>query len=442
MSLMMGGLQFEPLGRSLVQHGPWHYRDARFTQEDHVDLGAAILHAAAIPGLNTRLSQFSKASKPQRQSIGASKGAEEPPSISKPPKCASQPGTVALSPLIAVSTVPRALAGPVLPWSSLDSKAASLSRVVFTFPAKERPPPVRPSLKRRRPDSDVDGPNTASLGCKKRRLLRNLVTSRLSDPFSFPATHILTRESAVSGGKRFLKLAAIVAARRLVTGIAAQSQQAPAQHPQLSTSSSTSSLQRAAVVNRFRLRVHREAAERGDIEVADAAGDAALAQQSEGVGLVVGARFPPRSESATPPPCPLAPVLQLPHPNHAHPLPRASGARPSPPGSPSSLRPTEPTAPGLRLPPSPRLKPLRSPELRSTRPLITLDEIDDIDDENVAFPTSEHESRYDDEPDDVYADFGVIFGGGGDGHSSEDEVVEHFEDYMDDLDGIPWNARC
>jgi len=72
-----------------------------------------------------------------------------------------------------------------------------------------------------------------------------------------------------------------------------------------------------------------------------------------------------------------------------------------------------------------------------------LDDLDDLDDDGVAFPTSEHESRYEDEPDDVYADFGLIFGNGGaDGEASDDESGEHFEDYMDDLDGIPWNARC
>jgi hypothetical protein len=91
------------------------------------------------------------------------------------------------------------------------------------------------------------------------------------------------------------------------------------------------------------------------------------------------------------------------------------------------------------------------------------DEADDQDD--VAFPTSEHESRYEmvDEPDDVYADFSVIFGGGQramgkDGEDDDDDDeddrpvgglafgddgggVAGYEDYMDELDGIPWGAR-
>ena len=83
---------------------------------------------------------------------------------------------------------------------------------------------------------------------------------------------------------------------------------------------------------------------------------------------------------------------------------------------------------------------MRSPELRSTRPAIDLDDIEDLDDGSVAFPTSEHESRYEDEPDDVYADFGVIFGGGE--ADALDEEDDYYEDYLDDVDGIPWNARC
>lgn len=45
-------------------------------------------------------------------------------------------------------------------------------------------------VKRRRSRLDVDGPNTAGLSSKKRRLRLQLVTSRLSQPYSYPATHI------------------------------------------------------------------------------------------------------------------------------------------------------------------------------------------------------------------------------------------------------------
>lgn len=123
----------------------------------------------------------------------------------------------------------------------------------------------------------------------------------------------------------------------------------------------------------------------------------------------------------------------------------ASG--PPPPGSPPGLRPTE-GGNLLRLPSprlSPRLRPIRSPELRMTRPAREVTHFElEVDDGETAFPSSEHESRYEDEPDDhVYTDFSLIFGGGDDGDCSDDEnPADNFEDVLDDLDGIPWNARC
>ncbi|PHH71965.1 hypothetical protein CDD80_4881 [Ophiocordyceps camponoti-rufipedis] len=48
-------------------------------------------------------------------------------------------------------------------------------------------------LKRRRTDDDVDGPDTAALSSKKRRLGRLLVTSRLSSPYSQPALYTRSR---------------------------------------------------------------------------------------------------------------------------------------------------------------------------------------------------------------------------------------------------------
>ncbi len=67
---------------------------------------------------------------------------------------------------------------------------------------------------------------------------------------------------------------------------------------------------------------------------------------------------------------------------------------------------------------------------------------DDDDDDVVSFPDSDLDGKYDtsDDHDDVYADFGVIFGGTSDGDVS-DEEVDHYEEYMDDLDGIPWSVR-
>src|SRR5277367_2581718 len=50
---------------------------------------------------------------------------------------------------------------------------------------------VNRPFKRRRPLWDVDG--GTSEGKKKRRLRLNLITSRLSQPFSIPATNIVNR---------------------------------------------------------------------------------------------------------------------------------------------------------------------------------------------------------------------------------------------------------
>ncbi len=48
-------------------------------------------------------------------------------------------------------------------------------------------------VKRSRPLADVDGEGSENVGKKKRRLRLNLVTSRLSRPFSAPPTHIISR---------------------------------------------------------------------------------------------------------------------------------------------------------------------------------------------------------------------------------------------------------
>ncbi|CAH0036351.1 unnamed protein product [Clonostachys solani] len=77
----------------------------------------------------------------------------------------------------------------------------------FNFASSHRDGMAAGLLKRVRHGLDVDGPNTADLGCKKRRLRTELITSRLSHAYSQPATHILNREGQKSGDKRFLKMA-------------------------------------------------------------------------------------------------------------------------------------------------------------------------------------------------------------------------------------------
>ncbi|KAL8851364.1 MAG: hypothetical protein Q9221_003731 [Calogaya cf. arnoldii] len=77
-------------------------------------------------------------------------------------------------------------------------------------PACRAPPPTDPStfplafraldsqshLKRARPQSDVEGENSVDAQRKKRRLRVDLVTSRLSQPYASPATHIISSRRA------------------------------------------------------------------------------------------------------------------------------------------------------------------------------------------------------------------------------------------------------
>ncbi|GJC96228.1 hypothetical protein ColKHC_05054 [Colletotrichum higginsianum] len=125
----------------------------------------------------------------------------------------------------------------------------------------QRSSPLPRIEKRQRAESDVDGPYTAALSCKKRRLRLQLITSRLSQPFSLPATHIINREAIASGDKRFVKLAAV-----------ANSPDADRQ----GLIRETSIMLRAAVLNRVRLRVRNEAMLRGDLVVAVTAANAAV----------------------------------------------------------------------------------------------------------------------------------------------------------------------
>jgi len=83
----------------------------------------------------------------------------------------------------------------------------------------------RKNLKRPRPVTDVDGDLGSKDGKKKRRLRLNLVTSRLSLPFSVPSTHIADRGSSKIAvwakqkaiGRMLLRKAAILNRIRLQT---------------------------------------------------------------------------------------------------------------------------------------------------------------------------------------------------------------------------------
>jgi hypothetical protein len=272
--------------------------------------------------------------------------------------------------------------------------------------------PTEP-LKRGRPATDVDGPNTSSMSCKKRRLRLELITSRLSQPFSLPATHILNREGLARGDKRFAKMGAC--ASMVKRG--------------LSFNASSSPFWRVALLNRTRLQTRDARIESlGNFMSRAMATSSKHPMTSWHQGALVqnhdGTRRPPSR------PPPLAAVQQF-----AQTLPRP----------PSALRPR------ISIPPSPT-----SPSTEATPYRLCLvsaspvsDYVEDEDD-GEAFPTANHTSMYDnDDHDDVYSDFAMIFGPGAAAESANAEPGvepgaegdEHsYDEYLDELDGIAWVA--
>lgn len=356
--------------------------------------------------------------------------------------------------------------------------------------------------KRRRPAHDVDGPHTERLSCKKRRLRRDLITSRLSRPYSMPATHIIHREASAAGDKRFMKLAAVARSRklnavvvptpedygaRMPTAAAAafssrpaaapggyrQQQQQYVQGPVVPLNqtgshhmqASSEIVRRAAILNRIRLKLRSHERRASVVEgveataaprVVTASNEQGTEASSSSQASTSGSWHPPSTEAGS----------------STHNIP--------PPPPPPPPNPSTAAADVLHLGRlSPRLKPLRSPELRastsrSTQIIKPMDE-DQLDDDSLSFPNNSvlfADDACDDSSlgEDVYADFSVIFGGldaggaaegsgidattavgGGDGGGGvgpgEAGVgvvpvgTEHFEDYMDDLDGIPRAVR-
>lgn len=295
-------------------------------------------------------------------------------------------------------------------------------REVFLLPSAPRP------AKRGRALHDVDGPGTGSLSCKKRRLRLHLVTSRLSQPYSWPATHILNRESGDDSPvlSRFLKFAAMGALKK-------------AGHQ-------SALVRKAAILNRVRIGVRQAAVLRGHTVIA---GMAARGNSlSHGLQLVTtsntstGARFPGLAPNPYDHPMPPA---WRPHTTAFHPSP----PRLSPPdrggSTSSSVSSSEDISPNSMTTCRP------SPPARSSlppRPSPLSLQVEDEDE--VSFPSPDLETRYadlsDDDLDDVYADFGVLFGSGSrspEGGSGNGEAGggDHFyEEYLDELDGIRWVA--
>lgn len=287
----------------------------------------------------------------------------------------------------------------------------------FDFQTQVRPSPC--GIKRKRHTQDVDGPNTAALYCKKRRLRADLITSRLSQPFSQPATHILNREGLESGDKRFLKMATSVEAAKRTAQLHA------------------TSFLRFSVMNRLRKRLgvvrpglprpNLAAVQSGQMREMDATARAPWKPQS--LQVASGATY-------WQPSSPQGPSTPAPSPGFSNdrtvantprtvlPLPRVSKpmALPLPPGDLAATK--ERTAP--------RIDAIRSPELRPD----TL--APDEEEDSFAFLHPDYDDEGDD-PEHVYSDFGAIFGGRSPEPQSGDDGS--YEEYLDELDGISWTTR-
>lgn len=292
--------------------------------------------------------------------------------------------------------------------------------------------------KRARPVHDVDGPSTSHLPVKKRRLQHRLVTSRLSRPYSMPATHILNRyASAASEGSPVL--ARVLKAAKW-------------------WGHQTAQVRKAAIMNRVRRGIRQAAGARGNDRMWRFAGVHVLGHSLQLVtGGSTGAMFPGRGGGEEPVPRSWRPhTTGAPgafgpgpgpgsgngHSDTPGPLsvPLEKQAGPNPHASPASLS-LEPAAPQAEAAPSP-------PRTLIMTPLGGDGNLDEI----AAFPAAELEGRYadlsDDDMDDIYANFEELLGGNGDGVRSpgsdegaggeKGEADVFYEEYLDGMDGIAW----
>lgn len=306
----------------------------------------------------------------------------------------------------------------------------------FTLPDKAAKPLefcIKPlasvwfGVKRRRNASDVDGFNTAGLSSKKRRLRSELITSRLSQPYSQPATHILNREGQESGDKRFLKMATTVDTARRIAHLHA------------------TSFLRFSLMNRVRKRLGLNIAQQ-DPRLKNEQGNAPVLETT-----AIKAGWRPPSTHTSPAAKILKPAPRLG--NGMPPVAATSGRSDQAANNPKPVHPqakahacrlSKPAA--LPLPvgdvaatkkrTSPRIHPIQSPELRPS--LVSLD---DLEEDSFGYLHLE-EDDWDDgaeDPDNVYSDFSVIFGEGSPGAEAQEDRT--YEEYLDELDGLCWVTR-
>jgi hypothetical protein len=258
--------------------------------------------------------------------------------------------------------------------------ALSTARWSPAGPKATVPPP-----KRLRALHDVDGPGTGSLPCKKRRIRYHLCTSRLSQPYSLPATHIHNADKTPTLSQ-FLRIAAIASKKA-------------GHQPAL--------VRKAAILNRVRINVRQAAVSRGHTQMAS------LAERqnvlNHGLQAVTapasstGARFPghvtllwsetwpgwrPHTTGSSPPPADQRPLYTRPGPRPPADEQQQASSDPLPTLQTTTTASMAETQARAQEPPVPRSG------SRITAPAAAEEEDD------VSFPTADFDSRYADLSDD------------------------------------------
>ncbi|TFB05972.1 hypothetical protein CCMA1212_001380 [Trichoderma ghanense] len=293
----------------------------------------------------------------------------------------------------------------------------------FNFPAdassSSSGQKARRGIKRCRLGSDVEGPNTASVGRKKRRLRTRLITSPLSQPFSQPATHILNREGRQAGDRRFVKMAVMLDASRRAAYLRA------------------TAYLRYSIMNRMRKRMGLP---RYYYQVSEREGEGSSGSSD------TFARAPWQPQQAVRPS----------HEEAKHGFPETRrGAAPPPPASPQESVEPPVKAPACRLS-KPMALPLPSADADATsdRTSARIDSTtspeprpplawmyDDAEEDSFAFLHADEEQHLDENDEgDVYCDFDAIFAARAatPDPQTPSEEQHTYEEYMDELDGISW----
>ncbi|OTA04199.1 hypothetical protein A9Z42_0047600 [Trichoderma parareesei] len=366
-----------------------------------------------------------------------------PPHIPSPPPHIPSPPPTVLS-----SSTPRHRPKPdnnnnnnnLIQFALLDRTSLQTAFTFLLPNSQKAAAAARRGIKRCRLGSDVEGPNTASVGRKKRRLRSRLITSPLSQPFSQPATHILNREGRPVGDRRFVKMAVMLDASRRAAYLRA------------------TAYLRYSVMNRMRKRMglapyhHQVEGKQGEGESSRGCSSSNGCSSSSSTlrqGIDTFGRAPWQQPQA------VKPSHEA---KHSFTEEARRGATPPAP-QPENRVGTLAKAPACRLS-KPIALPLPSADADATndRPAARIDSTtspeprpplawmyDDVEEDSFAHLHAGDEHLDDDDDDDgvgVYCNFDAIFAVRA---TSPDPQVtttpkeDHtYEEYMDELDGISW----